>query len=1034
MNDLSPAKSGAPLELIGVSTRWKVLLVDENEETHSVVYGQLKPFVHQGRGIELMSATNAQIAELLIEQNPDLAVILLGKPPAAADIAQLIRFVRQQLHNGWTRILNCTGAPKDFNDEVMLKSLQGFMSYPVLKEAKLRSYLQNALKSFEGVLYSQTGRQEGAKLPERAGVGAVTIFRWRNQAHWPVEFVSLNVKELIGYSDEELTSGQVVYDQLVFPGDLERVASEVQDYSARGLNSFTQEYRLLTRDGRVIWIYDFTNVIRDAQGNITHYLGYITDITDKKEQDRLLFEREIFGLVRIDEEETVTEVNQTAADILRVAPALAQGTPISDWIDTDNQARVNEAFASIRKEGQPQRFEANIKTWDGGLTTCQFTLSPHLGAGGAQGTILLLEDLTEKKKVEDELRRALAAEKSFIASVSHEIRTPLSSILGYTELLLSSAGLKEEQKRFSENIAVNSQHLLNLINDILDISKLESNQLGLNVQEVVFSDIFTACGVVVSSRIKEGVRLNVNVPDFNYYVKCDPIRIKQIFINLLSNAAKFTDHGSINLYIKDFTPLQGDLLSLRICVEDSGIGISKDKQSQLFQPFKQAHIGEYGGTGLGLYLSRSIAKLMEGDITIESELGKGSRFIVELVLAKGRLKDADFNFQNRKLLVVGDYPSLSETQKSKLLETGAELVFIDGQEQGKPLFGEILEQKNLETVILDLDVLKDRALYLAGVIKECHPQVGLVGLKTKSNQIQLDLLEQTLLKPFSYFQLAKAVKKSLAHLSQSKTEDFSQLRVLMVEDVAANRQLYAQMFKKFFRLELETASRGKEAIQLLKKGGYDLVLMDLQMPEMDGIETTREIRKFDLKTPIIAMTGSVYTEDVNRAKAAGMNAYLSKPVQKDDLHKLLQDLLGERPEQPAPAIRSNAAAGEEPALKLERTEAQLADANNPLTAKMKDFLETIGSPDEVQEEILTTAVREIIESYAGIKQGLAQGDKKLQLKELHKLKGLLSNINLGDQGEMANDLELLIKQNGDEAVIQKKMDNFFKELREFDEA
>ncbi|MDX2469794.1 MAG: response regulator [SAR324 cluster bacterium] len=1022
--------SDIPKGLMQPYEDWKVLLVEDDEAVHTKAYELLKPFVHQGRGIRLISATSIEIAEVLIEQNADLAVLLIGHLETVEQSLSLIPYLREKQSNHWTRVLYSAGTAATVEEAGLLTKIQGCMNHGLLKTPDLRKYLLNTLKTLEEAVYSTSLHI----LDSSQARGATTIFRWKNEPTWPVEFVSLNVKELTGYTDRELTSGEVPYANVIFPADLERVAAEVAEYTNSGKDHYTQEYRLIHKDGRVIWIYDVTNIIRGESGDATHYLGYVYDITQKKEQEKLLFDREIFGVIKLDLHENILEVNQTAADIFRSTGAKITGSYFYDWVDPEQVAKAVEGVNGVRVTKHPQRLEVKLQGTTEGLVSCQLTISYIDEVGASQGGFLvILEDLTEKKKVEDELRQALANEKSFIASVSHEIRTPLSSILGYTELLQSSPELKDEQRHFAESISVNSQHLLNLINDILDISKLESNQLSLNVKEVVLSDLFTDCGVVVSSNVKEGVRLKVNVPDFNYYVKCDPIRIKQIFINLLSNAAKFTEHGSISLYIKDFTPLEGDALSLRICVEDSGIGIGKEKQKELFKPFKQAHIGDYGGTGLGLYLSRSIVKLMDGDIYVESDLGKGSKFIVELVLAKGRLKEAEFQFKDKGILVIGDYPSLNEDQKIKLQNAGARLSFIDALAPGKEIYQEILALEGVDLAILDVDLLKERSLALSAMLKDCHPGIGIVGLKIKTNSLQNTLVEHNLLKPFSHFQLAKILQKALATGQRAKVDDFSHLRVLMVEDVQANRQLFTQMLKKFFNLELQTAADGAEGVKKVKKETFDLVLMDLQMPGMDGVQAATEIRKFDSTTPIVAITGSVYAEDVQRAKSAGMNSYLAKPVQKDDLKKLFVELLEGKPmsaqEADAPHSLAKKVDGE-PALVLESLGLSAA-IEQPLITKMKEFLETIGSPEEVQEEILRSAILEIKEGYIGVQESYQAGNKKSLMRYLHKLKGLLANLNLTPQGEAAQDLDSMIRQNKDDKVFRKTMENFITDLREF---
>ena len=270
----------APLSHLSRGQKWKLLLIDEAEEVHAQVYEITKSYVYQGKPLELISATNFEVAEVLIEQNVDLSIILLGQLPEQNRTENLLQFTRVTCQNYWTRILNCTGEPKQIEDPEVIKGLQGFMGHGILSDVRLLTFLTTVLQSFEEAIYASDSTGSRLTLPESAGRGAVTVFRWQNAPNWPVEFVSLNVSGLLGYSVEELTSGVIPYSQLIFPADLERVGKEVEEYSNSQAVEFTQEYRLITRKGRVIWIFDSTKIVRNDEGDITHFFegNYIVKI------------------------------------------------------------------------------------------------------------------------------------------------------------------------------------------------------------------------------------------------------------------------------------------------------------------------------------------------------------------------------------------------------------------------------------------------------------------------------------------------------------------------------------------------------------------------------------------------------------------------------------------------------------------------------------------------------------------------------------------------------------------------------------
>ncbi|MDT8447596.1 MAG: ATP-binding protein [bacterium] len=1006
-------------------TSWKILMIDQDESLHHQVQAKVDSSSHAGLPILLLHAYGISEAKLILQNHTDLGILLIGQldeHPMAAK--ELVPFLRDTLKNHWTRVLYCGAMPLGSLAEEY--SIQGELLHEQLGSGEFWAQVGRTLNSYQEVLTALSFSNQGPHKKNFFVQDAVAIFKWKNLPGWPVEYVTLNVLEILGYSDRDFAEGRVAYLDILFEADADRVKQEVVEYSAMDVTHFEQEYRVVKADGTVIWVYDYTSKLFDSDGKITHFIGYVFDITANKESEGIEDHSATTPSMMLDTEQRITQANLPMAALLGERADHLFGQSLDTWLGDQERSSFANFISICSIGGLPQRFELAIGPPDQkqrGLFYLTRVLDPTHHEAGFH---CLIENLTERSHREDALKDELVKERTFIASASHELRTPLSAILGYAELLKDARGLDPEQQGFLANIVTNSKHLVTLVNDILDLSKIESNQLGLNIQEVVFSDLFTSSGVMISSRVKQNVKLMVSAPDLAHYVLCDPVRIKQIFLNLLSNAAKFTEHGVIKLYLAEYTPIDNNLFSVRICVEDTGPGIAEDRQGELFQPFRQVHQGgNYGGTGLGLYLSRQIARLMDGDITLHSSPGRGSTFTIELVLTKGRVKGDLFAFNGKRVVILGDYPSLSDQQKDKLVQTGASIEFIDCvNPRYLDRFRDILAFDQVDVAILDLDVLKEKTVWYAGALRETYPAASLIGLKQKSTDLKIDLLDQSLLKPFSYYQLASVLDEEFKRFKPLYRVDYSELSILIVEDVEANRMLFFQMFQRFFNLEPKMAINGEDALVKLREGGYDMVFMDVEMPIMDGIEATRRIREFDQTTPIVAMTGNVFAEDIEETKRAGMTGFLSKPIQKEELEKALMSLFEEREISGEPPVFADdltepPVLSDAPGPALNNTELTLGSLE-AVKRRMMASLADLSDDQDTLREIVDTAVIEIKEAYGKIIEETATEDWPKLGKSLHKLKGILLNMNIQPFGDQVKELETQVRKD-DEARREETM-------------
>ncbi len=490
-------------------------------------------------------------------------------------------------------------------------------------------------------------------------------------------------------------------------------------------------------------------------------------------------------------------------------------------------------------------------------------------------------------KTSEDLKHSLEAEKKFIASMSHEIRTPLNSIIGFIELMKTTQ-LTDEQKDYLNNALVSADHLTSLISNILDVSKIEAGQMEALEDEFSLEDILMDCLVIISGRVKEGVMLLHELAELDYFVIGDPIHIKQVFVNLLGNAAKFTEKGHIKLSLSKPKDLDKDKVNVTIRVEDTGIGIKSTYARRIFSPFSQVHESKSGGTGLGLYLSKGFIRMMEGDIQLESTFGVGTTFIVDLTLRRGNTKDTKFAFNDKTIIIVEDDEELRNDLKQKLWIRGANVLIPEFTRTTDILAFCTSAGTAANLMILNLDIFNDLSLDLSALLKNEMPDMSILGITYVSGLTRAKGLDAVLQKPFTYYKLAKLASNltSRNELLQS-SGNLESMKVLLVEDVEMNALLMEAMLDKLFNVHIDVARDGLEAVEKVAGNSYDIIFMDIQMPNMDGITATQKIREKGAKIPIVALTADAFSDSIELAMKAGMDDYITKPIDKDHIERVL---------------------------------------------------------------------------------------------------------------------------------------------------
>ncbi|MEM8867188.1 MAG: response regulator [Verrucomicrobiota bacterium] len=610
----------------------------------------------------------------------------------------------------------------------------------------------------------------------------------------------------------------------------------------------------------------------------------------------------------------------------------AAGQKLDNYVSEDTAAWMANIDRQIAETGSPVvneeiefEFRSGRKQW------LQVSTVPVNGEGAAHvGSVSVARDISAVKAKETELRTAIEdakeasrAKGEFLAAMSHEIRTPINGIIGSSELCIETR-LDSEQRSYLQTITQCGDTLLSLVNDILDFSKIEAGQL--NLEQLTFdpaSLIEDVTDEFKQTIQRKGLELIVmNAADLPPYVIGDPTRLKQIFYNLLGNAVKFTSEGQISIRA-EVKQIEGQTAELIFAVSDTGIGIDPSRKEAIFSSFTQADMStsrKYGGTGLGLAICRELALLMKGDISVESIQGEGSSFNFRVPFEMPNSVSVEalpFNQElaGLRVLIVDDNEMNRETYRQMCAGWGYRSTPASEALEALSILQEAADSKDpFRLVLIDMQLRGITGIDLASLI-QTRPnlkelQTILLSANTDRSEVQRANevgVNHILPKPVKRMILMESILNSFG-ISRTKQTNISRapelsrrakfepsaskkLRVLIAEDNPVNQAIARRRLEKLGHIT-RVVENGKLAVEAIRHGNFDCILMDVQMPDMDGYEATREIRKYEeisgsRPNYIVAMTAHAMKGDAEKCFACGMNEYISKPFRAEDLKQVM---------------------------------------------------------------------------------------------------------------------------------------------------
>lgn len=823
-------------------------------------------------------------------------------------------------------------------------------------------------------------------------------------------------QELFGYTQAEVI-GHNIDDLVANSDDLHAEAVEVNRRVANG------QVQLVTRrrrkDGTLVDVDLRAAPILVGGQMVGSYAIYhdLTDVHRQKQYFESLLEISPTAIVTVGLDDRVTSWNPAAEKLFGYTREEAIGRDVDELIAASADLGAEAREVNRRGSQHEYRLITRRTRKDGSLVDVQLLVAPVLVEGKLVGRYGIYHDVGELQRARQAAEEATEAKSTFLATMSHEIRTPMNAVIGMTGLLLDTE-LTPEQRGFAEVIRTSGDALLGIINDILDLSKIEAGRLELERRPFVLRDcIEAALDLVAASAAAKALDLACLLdPKAPVTLVGDATRLGQILANLLTNAVKFTDEGEVVLSVESKRVVEGDglgaeIYELHFDVRDTGIGIPKERIDRLFQSFGQVDASttrRYGGTGLGLVISKRLSEMMGGTMWVESEAGQGSvfHFTVKAEAAAGpelvALPREHAQLVGKRVLVVDDNAANREVVKRQASswgivprDTGSPTEALEWIRRGDPF----------DAAILDMQMPEMDGLALAREIRRFRaarvlPLVMLTSLGRRKEDVEAGVdFAAHLTKPIKASQLYEALMSAFGEISEearpvgagvargSEATSRGPLQVLLADDNAVNQQLALALLKKM-GYRADVATNGAEVLEALARRPYDVVLMDVEMPVMDGLEASRRINQewpAGQRPRIIAMTANAMQGDREACLAAGMDDYLSKPIRREELA---------------------AALAHSEARAVSADDAATADeVDDPGSVDLAELEAAVGDPSFVRE-LISTFLNDAPDLLGELRSSLEQRDFEELRRAAHTLKANGRTFGATGLAALSEELEL----------------------------
>jgi two-component system sensor histidine kinase/response regulator len=931
------------------------------------------------------------------------------------------------------------------------RRIEGFRIRDAMHTAQLRSALSLADEALRKAEASKLGLEQANKALQESEKKFRHLFESSPDT---ILVADLNnsildanpaALRLFGYTREQLISRNML--DIVPPERRELVARKLR-VPAEGEPLFVEGI-CMRSDGDTVPVE--VSAVRAEYGDQLAILLHIHDITDRKRAMSAL--RQAEKKYRAIVENAVEGIFQTSLDgrFISANPAMARiygyDAPeemITSLTDVSKEVYVNPTTRSefvrlLEENGFVKEFEAQAYRKDRSIIwTSESARLVRDEAGQPMYYEGFVEDITQRKVAAEKTLHAIEVAESasrakgeFLANMSHEIRTPINGIIGMTELALDTE-LTEEQREYLERAKTSADSLLSMINQILDFSRIEAGKLAPDPIRFSLRDTIGSAMATVAARAQlKGLEMACNIlPHVPDALVGDAHRLRQILLNLIGNAIKFTDRGDVIVHV-DADLESADSVSLHFVVTDTGMGIPVEKQEAIFEAFAQADgsmTRKYGGTGLGLAISSHLVEMMGGKIWVQSEPGAGSAFHFTACFAlqegeNSRLSSNDYSgLREVRVLVVDDSFTNGRILQAMLLEWGMQpSVAADGHTALALMRRAKGSGKPFAAIILDAIMPEVDGFTLVREIRQ-EPEIAdtpIIMLTTAGGTVHTKSremgIEASIMKPIRQSNLLHALRRILGLLPQDQNTDQrvtpepptrcnEPLKILLAEDNTINQMVVVRMLEKQGH-KVVVAGNGREAIAASDKQQFDLIVMDAQMPELDGFEAAALIREREKATgkhiPILAMTAHALKGDRERCLAAGMDAYVPKPVRAKEFQEIIESLVTKARSHPAPSPPINPP-GQNQAVEFE-TEAVLA---------------RMSGDTELLSEVVGLFASDFPRAIAQMKEAIERSERTVLVRAAHTMCGSLDLFGLSAASRAARDLESSAQQGDMERAAQ----------------